>query len=160
MGVMPLHAAGTHSRGSRENTISHFVLSYTATLRSLRYSRQKITEVSEVKEPSLVVGAMLETNLLKPLEVEDEIAMLELSFPKTIILRNPTEKSVLENMSTCNIGHFICHGISVPNDPSQSGLILSSGMLTLEKISRKYSPMHISCISPLAPQPKLLLRNF
>jgi hypothetical protein len=148
MGAMPLHAAGTHSRGSRENTISYVVSSYTATLRSLRYSRQRITEVSKMKEPAVMAVAMPETDTLKPLEVEDEIAMLEVSFPKTMILRSPTEESVLENMSTCNIGHFICHGISVPNDPSQSGLILSSGTLTLEKLSQKYFPnAHIMYLS-------------
>jgi len=148
MGAMPLHAAGTHSRGSRENTISHVVSSYTATLRSLRYSRQRITDINNVKEPAVMAVAMPKTDTLDPLEVEDEIAMLEDSFPKTVILSSPTVESVFENMSTCNIGHFICHGISVPSDPSQSGLVLSSGTLTLGKLSQKYFPnAHIMYLS-------------
>ena len=148
MGLMPLHAAGTHSRGSRENTMSHVVSSYSSTLQSLRHSRQRMKEACGVEDPSVMVVAMPKTEKKRPLKVEDEISMLETVFSKIMVLRNPTENVALQAMRSDNIGHFICHGYSHPYNPSKSGLVLSSGTLTLETLLKEYFPeAHIMYMS-------------
>lgn len=140
MGAMPFHAAGTHSRGARENTISHVVSSYAPTLRSLKHSRQRLLDVDQVKDPSVMVAPMPESRKpYKPLKVEDEIKMLKAAFSKVTIL-SPTEEETLASLRTHNIGHFICHGYSDLYDPSKSGLVLSSGTLTLETLLKHYFP--------------------
>lgn len=105
-------------------------------------------DTKRVPEPSVMVVAMSETKGHLSLAVEPEISLLETAFPRTTVLRNPTEATTLECMQTCNIGHFICHGYSDSRDPSQSGLLLSSGTLTLEKLSQHYCPnAHIMYLS-------------
>jgi hypothetical protein len=41
MALLPLHAAGDHTRGSSENTISHAVSSFAPTLKTLQFSKNK-----------------------------------------------------------------------------------------------------------------------
>jgi CHAT domain-containing protein len=88
-----------------------------------------------------MVVAMPETENYPSLkQVASEIATIEGAFPQTAVLKTPTLETTLEYMQNSNIMHFICHGHSDTKDPSKSGLVLSSGSLTLGSLSQLYFP--------------------
>jgi ankyrin repeat protein len=148
MGLLPLHAAGIHTRGSKENTMSHVISSYAPNLKVLKYSRQKSLHCTQSLNPSVMLAAMPKTEGLRELTIEPEITIIETTFPGTQVRRFPSEETVLQGLQSCNIGHFVCHGRSDPTDPSRSALLLQSGPLTVEKLSQHYFPnAHVMYLS-------------
>jgi hypothetical protein len=49
MSLLPLHAAGEHIPGSTENTISHVISSYSPSLKSLQFVRNKARKSLDVQ---------------------------------------------------------------------------------------------------------------
>ena len=64
--------------------------------------------------------------LLEPGSVPDSVASLAGRPPKT-----PTRDAVLEQLRTCAIAHFACHGTAEPADASRSRLLLHDAPLTV-----------------------------
>lgn len=128
--LIPLHAAGIHTKGSRQNYLDRVVSSYAPTLKSLAHGRQQLmsykTRGQQANELAFV--CMTETPMQDDLEYADvEVALLDSVIPDRIVrrsLRNPVKADVLHHLSDSSIVHFACHGYSHYSDPSQSFLLL------------------------------------
>lgn len=135
---IPLHAAGIHSPGSTENTLSHVVSSYATTLKSLQYARDKNKRRAIPQTHRVLVIAMAETpGFPGKLEVESEVTAIVEAVgvvqSKVKILRQPSKGDVLREFPDCTICHFACHAKADPEEPGSSALCL--GQDTLEELS-------------------------
>ncbi|WP_343328027.1 CHAT domain-containing protein [Leptolyngbya sp. CCY15150] len=67
---------------------------------------------------------------------EREVNAAIASFPKNTVLRHgaATVEGVRSQLSKMAIAHFSCHGTANLNDPLNSGLVMSDGLLTLRDI--------------------------
>ncbi|KAI0868025.1 CHAT domain-containing protein [Hypoxylon argillaceum] len=123
IGRLPFHAAGDHSEGSRENTISHLISSYTSTLKALHYASKKRGHGES--EGRMLLVDMPNTPQHQALDTQHEVKVIQEEFGDRVdILRHPSRKMVLEGLRGCVFAHFACHGVSNPQDPSEGGLIL------------------------------------
>lgn len=77
MALLPLHAAGEHSLGSTENTMSHVVSSYIPTLKALQFARKKTWVPPTAKKSRFLVVAMHKTPGQDDLNVADEIDAIQ-----------------------------------------------------------------------------------
>ncbi|KIX99531.1 uncharacterized protein Z520_05107 [Fonsecaea multimorphosa CBS 102226] len=140
LGLLPLHAAGKHWDTSRESTMGHAVSSYIPTFKALAYLRKKRPRPLKDPGTELLVVSMPETKGLGPLKVKPEIRgvtrSLGVNQVKSSVLTNPSREEVLEKLKSATIAHFICHGISEADSPSQSGLELDDGRLTIQELGQ------------------------
>jgi CHAT domain-containing protein len=136
---LPLHAAGKHSNGATDNTISHVISSYATTLKSLQFARDKAQRLTTLEGSKLLVVTMPVTpGLLGKLNVEKEVEAIQSAFksPDSItVLSQPSKSQVLQEFPNCTICHFACHGHADPEDPSNSALFL--GNTSLERLTVK-----------------------
>ena len=128
MGLLPLHAAGSGWGTSRENTLSHVVSSYIPTFKALAYARQRVKPLSR---KLLVVSMPNAPGFKRPLRVEKEVKEVKAHFDSPVLLNSPSREEVRESLKSANIAHFICHGTSEAFNPSNSGLVLTDGRLTV-----------------------------
>lgn len=141
--LLPLHAAGTHTPESTENTISHVVSSYSSSLAALHALCRKPPLVIRHKEAKVVVVSMPTSPRHAPLAVAQEVdAILKntVSWASTSVHERPTKTRVLYALQACTIVHFACHGIVDSNNPSRSGLIVgreAEEILTVEDFEGK-----------------------
>jgi hypothetical protein len=58
---LPFHAAGDHSVGSNENTLSWVISSYTPTIKALAHARRQLSKTSKDRtaKPQLLMVAAL-----------------------------------------------------------------------------------------------------
>jgi tetratricopeptide (TPR) repeat protein len=128
MAQVPIHAAGDHSRGSTENTLSHVVSSYVTTLKMLQFTRNKPQTLSREGKPKVLVVSMPSTPGHKVwLDVAEEVAAIKKhvgSWASMKVLERPTKEEVLSEFETCTIAHFACHGIADTVEPAKSALLL------------------------------------
>ena len=130
MALMPLHAAGEHAPGSKENTISHVVSSYASTLKTLQLTHSRSAVSLSNPDPNqkiLIVAMPVTPGPYKPLKVAGEIAGIEsqsLPWASTSCLDRPSRESVLYALGSCTIAHFACHAIADNIDPGKSALLL------------------------------------
>ncbi|KAG7293574.1 hypothetical protein NEMBOFW57_003627 [Staphylotrichum longicolle] len=133
---LPFHAAGDHRPSSTANAYTYLVSSYTPTIRTLAYSRQRASLFRNLAatptKPSLLVALMPTTpphddKKHPPLRTATkELALITTALgpSHTIVsLTHPNTQTVLTNLPDCTIAHFACHGVSDPDDPSSSHLI-------------------------------------
>ncbi|KAE9363032.1 hypothetical protein N431DRAFT_433247 [Stipitochalara longipes BDJ] len=136
---LPIHAAGKHSNGATENTISHVISSYATTLKSLQFARNKAQRQPTSEGPKLLVVTMPVTpGFLGKLNVEKEVEAIRSavkSHGSVTVLSQPSKAQVLQEFRNCTICHFACHGHADAEDPSNSALFL--GNTTLEKLTVK-----------------------
>ncbi|RSM00655.1 hypothetical protein CDV31_011704 [Fusarium ambrosium] len=141
-GRAPLHAAGNHSPGSNDNTVSRVKSSYISSFKALRHARvQQKRSLPQPTSPVATVRAkrnmLLVTVSHNPpyhdLDTSGEKEVIESVFgnhesPTVPVdfthLREPSPASVLRQLPNHAFVHFACHGASIDRDPSQSGLIL------------------------------------
>lgn len=77
-----------------------------------------------------------------PLNVTSEEKAIKAIFSGEFLtsLEHPNSKTVLSEIPGNSFVHFACHGISIPNDPPQSGLLLvesgETDMLILSEIEK------------------------
>ncbi|KAF9783588.1 hypothetical protein IL306_009168 [Fusarium sp. DS 682] len=136
---MPFHAAGVHTRGSKENAYCRMISSYTPSIKALAYAQNQAKRAQEAlvaQDANTMLIAAMPTSPKGPGDkkapknlpgVEEEmreILILTHSHMRATVHTHPSADQVLEVLKTCRIAHFACHGISDYSDPSNSGLIL------------------------------------
>lgn len=135
MALLPLHAAGEHSSGSTENTMSHVVSSYAPTLKALQVARKKTWIPPAVKKSRILVVAMHKTPNRDDLNVADEIAAIQQhagSSALVEVFEGPTVTDILDRVINSSMVHFACHGYSDTKQPLKSALLLGTG--TVEEL--------------------------
>lgn len=139
--LLPLHAAG---RDDIEGAavIDRVVSSYTPTIRALLGARRPRPETEASVRDALLVVAMPDTPDQPSLpNVHREVGSLAALPIETTIVQGPdaTIAAVSAAMTTHRWVHFSCHGDQNLIDPSQGGLLLSDGTLTvMDTSSRQY----------------------
>jgi tetratricopeptide (TPR) repeat protein len=136
LNVLPLHAAGYHTEGSTRTVMDRVISSYIPTIRALGHARQ-LSKPGSASDRSLVVA--MPTTPGRPdgdlPQARAEAAKVERRLPAPITLTEPngppgpadqipTAETTLGHLADCAFAHFICHGVSDPDDPAQSRLLL------------------------------------
>lgn len=160
LAAAPFHAAGDHSSlSSTRNTLSRAISSYIPTLKALSFARQRKLELlSDPVSRILIVTmpttpdtpAVLETVGTVPtrrcrwsqlpnaeLEADGIVAAVSDNRRTVTCLVSPTASHVLECLPGYHAIHFACHGVSDPNNPSNSHLVLHGdpARITVQDIS-------------------------
>ncbi|KAF2809316.1 uncharacterized protein BDZ99DRAFT_388947, partial [Mytilinidion resinicola] len=138
MALLPLHAAGNHSSGSTDNTMSYAVSSYATSLKMLQHSRMKSWRPLTADKSKILVVAMHKTPGMDHLELKDEISAIRaLESPSVAvqILEHPRVATVLKSITECSAVHFACHASSNNQEPSMSAFHL--GKATIDTLSVK-----------------------
>ena len=135
MGMMPIHAAGDYASNPKIIASNYVISSYTPTIKSLAYARRKVSEVrGRPGNNVLIVGNSVGTSRASSKgvlsEVPAEIKAIEQAakgaIGTTCTIPHPHKRIVLDNLSSCNIAHFSCHGFTDPRNPCNSHLLLTS----------------------------------
>jgi tetratricopeptide (TPR) repeat protein len=130
MSLVPIHAAGEHTPGSTENTISHVVSSYAPTLKALQFVLSKASVPITDTTQKILIVSMPSTPGHQQLNVEEEILAIEKqssSWATIDKLELPDLKSVLDSLKSCTIAHFACHGSADKVEPAKSALLVGKG---------------------------------
>ncbi|KZZ87778.1 hypothetical protein AAL_08281 [Moelleriella libera RCEF 2490] len=148
-GRAPFHAAGCHSPGSTEKTLSRVTSSYISSFKALQYARDKKSSLATPRRDILLVTMGHNPPPHRNLNVSAEEKALYDVFRENPItqkscfthLRQWNRDSVLDRLRCHSFAHFACHGSSFNFDPSQGGLLLAKteskvAMLTVEDIKR------------------------
>jgi CHAT domain-containing protein len=137
--VLPIHAAGYHNSTPPETVLDRVISSYTSTVKSLSYARERVVGTNKVRlEEKAILIAMPTTpnqNILPFIKSEiEELRNLfsEASIDITV-MQNRTKKEVCSELPKYAIAHFACHGYSA-DDPSQSSLLLEDASLTVSDL--------------------------
>ena len=136
MGMMPIHAAGIHDRGSTENTMSHVVSTYLTTLKAFAYALERSSKQIKFHEQRILVVAMPKTPGKRPIKAMEEADALKKVYarfdaPSPNILIQPSKSNAKENIAHSTIAHFACHGNSDAANPSRGGLFLGNENATI-----------------------------
>ncbi|RSL72550.1 hypothetical protein CEP53_000987 [Fusarium sp. AF-6] len=139
-GRAPFHAAGDHSPGSPNNTISRVESSYISSFKALRHARAQqkrslpeSTSVSRRAKRDMLLVTVSHNPPYHELDTSAEEKVIKRVFEggpgladlaSFTHLREPDPEKVLEQLPKHAFVHFACHGVSIDHDPSQSGLIL------------------------------------
>ena len=135
---LPIHAAGIHA--SRSTTVMGGVVSsYSSSLQSFVFGRglKPAASPNSARKALLVgVGQAPSYPGLGSLPfVTEEIEQVEKICTslgiKPDCLREPSREDVLGHLPECAIFHFAGHGLVDSNEPSQSGLLVNDGHLTV-----------------------------
>jgi tetratricopeptide (TPR) repeat protein len=131
---LPFHAAGVHTVGSVDNTLSYVISSYTPTIKALHYARGSAS--TNIDAHSILLVSMPKT----PGEIDLPGVKDEESRITTLVeslrgshsvhsLRRPSAHTVLDMLKGngpkhFSIAHFACHGMADLTNPSNSFLAL------------------------------------
>ncbi|MFD8690554.1 CHAT domain-containing protein [Streptomyces sp. NPDC059651] len=139
LSFLPLHAAGRGGPDSGTWVMDRVVSSYTPTLRALVRARTGPAPGGAGRtRPSPLVVALAETPGAAPLPgVAREVELIAELFPARRLLAGPdaTVEAVGGALEAHPWVHFSCHGISDLLNPSQSGLALYDGRLTVSDVA-------------------------
>lgn len=121
MANLPLHAAGNHSLGAKDNTISNVVSTYATSFKTLQFSQTKARERSPDTEYLILIVAMPETPGEARLNIHEEMNSIKRHFGDSVkLLTNPSSVEVIEELKRCSLVHFACHANADPDDPLRS----------------------------------------
>jgi hypothetical protein len=136
--LFPIHASGDyqHARdtGDPSTVLDRIISSYSPTFKALIHAL-RYAWTSDTKNTGLLPEALIvkmentpelpEHQQLRKTGEETSLVMryIESSMPVKV-LTDPAQKDVLSILSAYKILHFNCHGVSDPNDPSKSRLLL------------------------------------
>jgi hypothetical protein len=133
LSLLPLHAAGRHLARSGESVLDRVVSSSTPTVRALALARTQVVG-QPAAPPNPLVVTLPQTPGAKDLPgAEAEAALLARLFPGLHQLVGPqaTVEAVRRALPGHSWVHFSCHGLSDLERPSNSGLQLYDGRLTV-----------------------------
>ncbi|MGY3521013.1 CHAT domain-containing protein [Micromonospora sp. PTRAS2] len=136
--LLPLHAAGDHlvDGPDRPTVLDRVVSSYTPTLRALLQAREPLPEETA---PELLIVTVPQVGDEPPLpEAAAERAMLQRRFAgRHRVLDGPeaTVDEVARLLPEYRWAHLSCHGNQLLDDPSQGGLRLADGVLSIARLS-------------------------
>ncbi|MFD9030979.1 CHAT domain-containing protein [Streptomyces sp. NPDC059567] len=132
LGLFPLHAAG---HPGRPGALDAFVSSYTPTLRILAHAHDR---PSTAARRQLTVALSNTPGLPGLPGVLAEALDLHRRHPDQppLLNQDATTGQVAAELSTATWAHFACHALADYSNPSNGGLCLSDGMLTIPEISR------------------------
>lgn len=128
---MLFHAAGDYSSqaGPYENTPSYVISSYTPTIKTLRYARERDARnaKSEKTKQKLLIATMPEIPDQDPLPgTTKEALSVRLAMEKTYAVKSllsPSAGDVLNSLEVYDMVHLGCHGMPDPEAPSRGCLI-------------------------------------
>lgn len=135
--LLPLHAAGYHDERAGRTVLDRVISSYTPTLRSLVSARSAGGHPADNR---LLIVAMPETPGQLPLpdaaRERDHLTRL-FAAPRHTLAQGPaaTHDTVREHLRKHAWAHFSCHGDQQLNDPSNGGLLLHDGILTVAELA-------------------------
>ncbi|MFD3945376.1 CHAT domain-containing protein [Streptomyces sp. NPDC058579] len=132
LSLLPLHAAGRPDPRPGETVMDRVVSSYTPTLRALVRARNAPVGTA-VTLPAPLIVSLADTPGAPSLPgVAQEAKLLRRLFPvhRELAGEAATVAAVRDALPAHPWVHFSCHGVSDPNTPSESGLILHDGRLT------------------------------
>lgn len=145
LSLLPLHAAGYHSRGSSNNALDRVISSYSPTIKALDYARKKAAvSPADADQKVLLVAVSKTVNHDDLPHAETEIDAVDKLLPLSIsriVLRGgppdttPTKANVRSHLRDATIAHFSCHGEYNPSDPCKSGLLLQDDSLSVADIT-------------------------
>jgi CHAT domain-containing protein len=134
---VPIHAAGTHVKGSDANVIDRVVSSYSFSLTALVRGRQRTHQAPLRHNPTRALLIAMEktpgANSLPFAEKELE-EVKQLCAPLGLIpikAEQNTREQVLVGLAGCNVFHFAGHGHVELTEPSRSGIRLGDDTLTV-----------------------------
>ncbi|MEU9202070.1 CHAT domain-containing protein [Streptomyces sp. NPDC048332] len=140
LSFLPLHAAGRGTPDSGTWVMDRAVSSYTPTLRALVRARAGLLTAAPAAPPAPLVVALADTPGAAPLPgVAREAELLAELFPGARLMAGPdaTVDAVGGVLDAHPWVHFSCHGVSELLDPSQSGLVLYDGRLTVSDVATR-----------------------
>ncbi|KAL5317334.1 hypothetical protein ACEPPN_014429 [Leptodophora sp. 'Broadleaf-Isolate-01'] len=142
---LPIHASGRHTKGSTETVMDRVMSSYCSSLRSFIHGKRAKPrimsipqEVSSKKALLVGMGKSPEGSRLPDLpfaakEVDNLEKLCPLLNLEPVRLSSQGREAVLAELGAFFF-HFAGHGQLDPLDPSQSGLLLEDGLLTVADI--------------------------
>ena len=126
--ILPIHAAGYHDEGSNRTAIDRVISSYSPTIKSLAYARERSSRMAKVNcRTAMIVGMQSTPGETELAFVKQEIEALHNLLSPSIQITKigyPEKESVISALRDAQIAHVACHGYSSPEDPSQSRLLL------------------------------------
>ncbi|BCJ76947.1 hypothetical protein CS0771_64910 [Catellatospora sp. IY07-71] len=137
LALLPIHAAGDHSTAG-EAVLDRVVSSYTPTLRALVQARGDAGEPHGDSERMLFVGMPQTPNqadLPKVRSEEQFITQLFAGRCTSLVGSQATRDTVMSGLREHGWVHFACHGEQNLADPSQGGLLVQDGTLTVTDLS-------------------------
>ncbi|WP_191842615.1 CHAT domain-containing protein [Catellatospora chokoriensis] len=151
--LLPLHAAGHHDTddGQHRTVIDRVVSSYTPTVRALVEARKPHAEELARADSLLVVSQGDAPGQPRLPGVDREVAMIESLIPaarRTVLAgAAATLAAVQEELTQHRWVHFSCHGTQDLADPSEGGLLLRDGILTIADITSRQYFAEFACLS-------------
>jgi hypothetical protein len=143
LSLLPIHAAGRHKedRAAASSVIDRVVSSYTSTIRTLKYSRDKSSSVNSGRT---FLAAMPSTPGQKKLRsAKREVLGVKLLTSKmgrysdiTVAEKGISVEEVKEQLPNVEIAHFVCHAIFDGTNPSASKLLFIDGTISVSQISQ------------------------
>lgn len=128
LNLLPIHAAGYYEPADPpQAAIDRVISSYTPTIRSLKYARDRAAKSVTSSQKIALIG-IFETPEHKDLpfvktELEELQKLLSSNIHVTVV-SDCTKQNVLSTLLDHQIAHFSCHAMSSAEDPSQSKFVL------------------------------------
>ncbi len=136
LGLLPLHAAWTEDPSrptGRRYALDELTFTYAPNAQSLVAARAIAQQFPDSQLDSILAIDNPRQDLPSS---EREVTAAVKTFPHHTVLRHEkaTTATVADNLGQQAIVHFSCHGTANFNEPLNSGLLMSDGLLTLREL--------------------------
>ncbi|CAG9951766.1 unnamed protein product [Clonostachys rosea f. rosea IK726] len=152
----PLHAAGRHEESSGDTVLDRVMSSYSPSIKAIINGRRRSDQMAPQMGSSLLVSMERTPGYSILPYATDEIEMLH-DLHKSLAL-NPLEpgrcyQDIRSHLADCRIFHFAGHGLSHPDDPSKSELLVEDRgtnpltVATLLEMNLRQNPPFLAYLS-------------